>query len=340
MNSGQGVHPVRQAIAAVRAAVDSTVDASLWSLPDTEIADLLGEIAREEARLAALRLRVVGEVHGRDLAGRCGAPSTQVWLRSHLPVTPGEAAGQVRLAAALPRFPVLAEAMTEGRLCPGRAREVVRAIDELPPDADREVRERAERILVEHAEVLDRRQVITAGQRILHHVDSDAADAHHGRVLAEQEKQARQRRDLRFTADGHGTVWLQGRLDTESAAVVRRALDPLAAPRPADDGGRDRRSAGARCADALVELCRRALIVGGLPAQGGQRPQVVVTVDYDQLRTGVGAGRLDTGEELSPGAVRRLACDAQILPAVLGSDSIALDLGRGCGSTPRGSAGR
>ncbi|MGH3738368.1 MAG: DUF222 domain-containing protein, partial [Micromonosporaceae bacterium] len=120
MNSDHGVHPVREAIAAVRAAVDSTVDASLWSLPDTEIAELLQEIACEEARLAALRLWVVGEAHGRDLAGRSGAPSTKMWLRSHLPITPGEAAGQVRLATTLPRFPVLAEAMTEGSLCASR----------------------------------------------------------------------------------------------------------------------------------------------------------------------------------------------------------------------------
>jgi Domain of unknown function (DUF222) len=37
---------------------------------------------------------------------------------------------------------------------------------------------------------------------------------------------------------------------------------------------------------------------------------------------------LDTGQELSAETVRRLACDAQILPAVLGGAGQVLDLGR------------
>jgi len=45
--------------------------------------------------------------------------------------------------------------------------------------------------------------------------------------------------------------------------------------------------------------------------------------------TGVPAtGVLDTGEQLSAAAVRRLACDAQILPYVLGTRSQVLDVGR------------
>ncbi len=40
------------------------------------------------------------------------------------------------------------------------------------------------------------------------------------------------------------------------------------------------------------------------------------------------AAQLDTGEHLSPGAARRLACEAGIIPAVLGGKSQVLDLGR------------
>ena len=42
----------------------------------------------------------------------------------------------------------------------------------------------------------------------------------------------------------------------------------------------------------------------------------------------LGVGRLDSGELLSPSAVRRMACDARILPAVMGGDGQVLDLGR------------
>ncbi len=37
---------------------------------------------------------------------------------------------------------------------------------------------------------------------------------------------------------------------------------------------------------------------------------------------------LDTGETISPGAARRLACEAGVIPAVLGGKSQVLDLGR------------
>jgi hypothetical protein len=37
---------------------------------------------------------------------------------------------------------------------------------------------------------------------------------------------------------------------------------------------------------------------------------------------------LDTGEKISPGMARRLACEAGIIPVVLGGDSQPLDVGR------------
>ncbi|WP_067501767.1 HNH endonuclease signature motif containing protein [Actinoplanes sp. TFC3] len=42
----------------------------------------------------------------------------------------------------------------------------------------------------------------------------------------------------------------------------------------------------------------------------------------------LGIGTLDSGERLSAGAVRRLACDARIVPVILGSKSEVLDVGR------------
>jgi hypothetical protein len=79
---------------------------------------------------------------------------------------------------------------------------------------------------------------------------------------------------------------------------------------------------------------------GTLPAQGSQPTQLVITTRLEPLvgalatRAGVGtgidlgAGQLNTGERLSPAMIRRLACDAAILPAVLGGAGQVLDLGR------------
>ena len=55
---------------------------------------------------------------------------------------------------------------------------------------------------------------------------------------------------------------------------------------------------------------------------------MVVTIDHTVLAGAMKAAHLDTDEHLSAGEARRLACNAGILPAVLGSKSVALDLGR------------
>jgi hypothetical protein len=94
------------------------------------------------------------------------------------------------------------------------------------------------------------------------------------------------------------------------------------------DGGVDSRSPGQRRADALVEVCRLALACGGLPDNGGERPQVAVTIDFDRLREQTATATLDDGTVISPAAARRLACDAQLLPVVLGGAGQVLDVGR------------
>ncbi|MEV0272699.1 DUF222 domain-containing protein [Hamadaea sp. NPDC050747] len=93
-------------------------------------------------------------------------------------------------------------------------------------------------------------------------------------------------------------------------------------------GEADLRSAGARRADALIELCQRILNAAELPDNGGEKPHLTVTLPWDALQAKVGAGLLDTGDLLTPETVRRLACDAMIIPAVLGGDGQILDIGR------------
>jgi len=53
-----------------------------------------------------------------------------------------------------------------------------------------------------------------------------------------------------------------------------------------------------------------------------------VHIGLDKLRSAIGAARLDSGAHISAAAARKLACDAGIIPAVLGGDSMPLDLGR------------
>ena len=64
------------------------------------------------------------------------------------------------------------------------------------------------------------------------------------------------------------------------------------------------------------------------PAIGGLATTLMVTMELEQLVTGLGVARLGTGEPITAGEARRLACTAALVPAVLGSKSEVLDLGR------------
>lgn len=62
---------------------------------------------------------------------------------------------------------------------------------------------------------------------------------------------------------------------------------------------------------------------------------MIVTVGLDTLTGQItGAGLLPDGEPLSAGTVRRIACDARILPVVLGGASQPFDIGRATRTIP------
>jgi hypothetical protein len=71
-----------------------------------------------------------------------------------------------------------------------------------------------------------------------------------------------------------------------------------------------------------------ALDPARLPIKAGAGTSLLVTIDYEHLRRGVGVATLPNGDPISAGETRRLACACGILPAVLGGDSHVLDLGR------------
>ena len=76
---------------------------------------------------------------------------------------------------------------------------------------------------------------------------------------------------------------------------------------------------------ALLELIEH-LPTGGFGASN--TAGVLVTIGLEQLISGIGAAGLDTGTRISARDARRLACNAGIIPAVLGGASQPLDLGR------------
>ena len=75
---------------------------------------------------------------------------------------------------------------------------------------------------------------------------------------------------------------------------------------------------------------------GDLPQTGGHRPTLTVTVTLDDLETAPASAVLDLGGTLTPGALRRLCCDAAVVPVVLGGAGQPLDVGRATRTIPDG----
>ena len=65
-----------------------------------------------------------------------------------------------------------------------------------------------------------------------------------------------------------------------------------------------------------------------LPKAGGLNATIVVTMTLDSLLGGLKAAQLDTGGVVAASLARRMACEAGIIPTVLGGNSEVLDLGR------------
>jgi hypothetical protein len=327
-------HPVAQALDTVTAALAGVAGTPLWSLDAADTADLLTRAAHAEAALTGLRLVLYAHAETAGVAELTGAPSTVAWARGVLRHAPGPAKADLRLARALTgRYLATGAALTTGRITAEQARVIVRAVDALPSSVGDVARGDAEAHLIELAADFDPVELARLGRRILEVVAPEEADRLLGEQLAREEATAASRVFHR-RPDGHGGCHLSGHLDAEAAALLDAALDPLAAPRPTStEDGPDNRSPGRRHADALVELARRALTgaqtVGGrLPDTGGEAATLVVTLGLDALRTGLGYALLPTGDVISAEAARRLACDARIIPAVLDTAGMPLDLGR------------
>jgi hypothetical protein len=134
-----------------------------------------------------------------------------------------------------------------------------------------------------------------------------------------------------MSEDGRGCVHGRFTLPTLQAGMLRKALLALAAPRhrTAVDGATPvhGRPSAERLGEALAEYVER-YPADRIPDAGGVPATVVVTMDLAMLQQGLGAGVLDDGGRISATQVRRLACEAGLLPAVLGGTGQPLDVGR------------
>jgi hypothetical protein len=310
---------------------------------------LLRELAALEERMRrdyAASLTMVAELAARDVAAEVGYPDLGLLLRDVLRISQRDARRRMSHAIAVtdvpvisggtlpPALPIAAAALAEGVLGGDHLDVIGDALRELPthvPDTDRSF---AERTLVDAARELDAGRLGRVGRRVRAWLDEN------GRQPTESEP-VETGNLLHLSMKPNGRTTFRGELDPEHSTLLTTLLSPLAHPLPRTeaDGGQcaDRRGVAGRNGDALAEILRLVADSGSLPTEGGERPHLLVTVSLETLRADVGTATLDGGgrrgdavpsEVLDAGSARRLACDARVVPAVLGTRSEPLDIGR------------
>jgi hypothetical protein len=221
----------------------------------------------------------------------------------------------MKLVRFLRDFPVVTAAYHAGALTPDHVSALVSALTSLPPA----LRSVVEGPLVEQARSLSPCDVSRLADDLLSALD-----------VEKKSDVLRERRNgqlgFRLTRTYDGFWSASGLVDPETGELVRAAL----ALHNAACGPEDLRSPQRRDHDALRAMATTTLAASAQPSFAGSPIGVMVTMPADVLE-----GRLrdawlalPSGMRVSAETARRLACDAEIVPVVLGSGSEVLDIGR------------
>jgi hypothetical protein len=294
--------------------------------------DLVDGVADIRARHYAV-LREVAELDRRGAARELGYKDLAQVLQHALRLDRKTAKQWVANAALLgsgitptgseigPELPVTASAAAEGAL----SMEHVAVIAEVMKDLPGEYEETVAGLAREHDPVAVR----AMGRKLVYALlqnDPEPRDPEPSRQVNQHV--------MRWK---NGCLEIWARLDKVTGAKYEALLDPLAKPRPTTaEEGPDPRSRVEREGDALAELVDLMLRADQLPEHGGEPVTLTVTVRYEDLAGRTGEGMLDNGERIPAAEVRKLACNAGIIPLILGEKSQPMDIGRKARSFPAG----
>ena len=322
------VHPLLAAVRACEAAFDELGEVDPLYADGASKQALLVELTRLSARVTALRAQVLAV--SADLAVETGSRSAATVLAVETRTSHREAIAAERVGLALrDRWTGVGDAVSAGWVTWEQACVLVRCLDDLPDERDPELRTKAEAHLVAEAGQFQPVALRRLGRHVLEVIAPDIADAEQERAKLAEERRARAATRLSFRPRGDGSTDLYARLPDAVASRLRVYLDAYTSPRrmPWAESEVDRLSLTRRRGEAFCALLEH-IPSDGLPTHGGAATSVMVMVDLDTLRTGLGLAESSTGETITAGEARRLACTAGIAPIVLGGKSEVLDLGR------------
>ncbi len=326
-----------------------------WQSSDEGLTAALRMAEELRNRAEATQAAVLAEMHSRGVFATYGYGSLVTLQRDLLRVSTSEAKKRAQRATRLhptregsgekpAAAPLTAEAAADGALNPGHVDAISEVMAAIPADVEDTDRAGYEKTLVDVARQAGPVVVRRAGRHLLALVDPDGAEPQDAE-LAEPD------RELLWSWTRENRFKLRGTLDAESGQLLETLLSALAKPKPHVDGTPDQRSTGQRHGDAFAELLDYTQRATERPTEAGETPVVTVSMSLDQLlrhdtcdRAGeatdtaaavpslpglfADTATLNWECPLTAEQARRLACDARIIPAVLGSNGEILDLGR------------
>ncbi|MBO0842816.1 MAG: DUF222 domain-containing protein [Nocardioides sp.] len=296
---------------------------------------VLARLQRLQAQQAALEARILAVAD--DVAAEAGDRDVAAWMRRELHVDGAVARARLRLANDLDaRWAGVAEAYAAGHLSEHQARVIVRALDDLHDDSvanggvvtDEQIA-MAEEFLVAEAAELPPRELRLAGRHILAVIDPDLFDRLEAKRLEREEEAAAKRIALTMRDTGTGSMEIRANVPLAVGARLRTYLEAFAQPRKQQLAKKGRRQPWERLmGQAFVRLVE-SVDPDDLPHHGGDSTTVMITMTLDQLRSELGTASFGfEGDTITAGEARRMACNAQIVPVVLGGRSEVLDAGR------------
>jgi uncharacterized protein DUF222/HNH endonuclease len=314
------IDPVGSVVDELLAGLDALAAEDLAPSFGPALLDRLRPLLAAQNRLAAEVARTVREAEVSGAAEHDGLKTMASWLRGHGHLSTGEAARVVRAGRALAHLPALAAAFAAGAVTADQAGVIARVAE--PEHLTAASEEDVDLTVVD--------ELLTGVATTAPHADTAKAVEHYLNRLDEDGPEPDPTEGRRLAIATHADGSLSGRFDLDPVGgeELQAALESLV---QAGRSAGDERTRAQQQADALVQLADNALAAESLPTLRGHKPQVIVTVDLEDLvdpAVGRGAAQMGFGAQISAARARWLACDGAVTRIVLGPDGRPLDHGR------------
>jgi len=298
-------------------------------LHPSELREVIGQLSRLRNQVDSLEVHAIRKLDTSGQWAHDGSRSPKAWVERVTHSSAQSAGSRLGISRIIDLVPQLAEVFAAGDTTREHLAAVSRATGN--DTARRDSLPQADPIFAELASKVRPGKFAYAVTNWAHRVDATNVAKGHAKRSAKSY--------LHVSPTFGGLVVVDGVLDPETGAALASALEAarkhLARSASSEPSlGRKWVPTSVKNVAALRHLLGLALQNKKMPtATGGIPVQVVVTTSIESLRAKLGDVDVDAAElaghhQIPAATARRLACDCDVLPVVMNSESQVLDVGR------------